>query len=443
MRNRLVGKKVTLLGLVCMLIVLCMLAVHAETLNMEESINIALNNNPGIHIANENIKKADIQIKEAESAGKPRVGLGATYQRLDKATTVDFGGQKIPMNKADNVSANLNVGYMVDVFGTTKSARTAASEGRKAYENSFNQTVNDTVLNVKTAYFNVLRAQKYQNVSQETLNQLKAHLKDAQLHFEAGNIAKYDVLRAETQVANAEQMLISSSNAVSMAKAAFNTVLGRSVEMEFELEEIDSEKYVSVNLNDCLEAAKKNRPEILSIESMSKVNDELVKIAKNSAKPSFNLQWVGTHNFDTSVLNSRENSWVAVLSASFSIFDGGYNKSQIDKAESDANTTKLTKDQVVLGISLEAQQAYLSLIESEERVKAADKAVVQAEEAYRLAVLRYQNGVSIQLEVLDTETALTSAKTNKVNAVYDYQTAFAKLEKAVGGREVFASIVKS
>lgn len=426
--------------MLCIIFAASTLTSYSETLTIDQSIDIALKNNPNMNIAMENVKKGEAVIKQAASGGMPRISIGGTYQRLDKETTANFGGAEIPISKKDNSSVNLTAAYKIDLFGIIKSSKYAAEEGKKAYENYLKQTANDTILDVKSAFYNVLRAQQYLVVQQETVDQLKAHLADAQANYNAGTIAQYDVLRAETQLANAQQGLIAASNGVQVAKSAFNSVLGRPVDTPFELEPPANAIYDSIDLSKCIEAATTYRPEVMAIDNMIKAGDEQVSIAKKNTQPSLNLQWTGTHNFDASGFSAREDSWVAVLAANFSIFDGGYNKSQIEQAKVDANNYRFTKDQILLGVTLDTKQSYLNQLESLERIRAAEKALQQANEAYRLAVVRYQSGVSIQLEVLDAETALTAAKTNHVNAVYDYQIAIAGLERAVGGSEVFSKV---
>lgn len=428
-------------AVVLLMLVLIAGTAGAEKLTLEQSINIALENNPAIHIARENTRKADALVREAFSAGYPKVTLNAVYQRLDEATTANFGGSTIVLNKADNRSANLNVSHNVDLFGTVKLGKTAAKAGKSAYQYYLDAQINDITLNVKNAFYNVLRAQQNQQVQNETVSQLDAHLKDAQENFDAGTIAKYDVLRAETEVANARQRFISAKNGVDLAKAALNNVMGRPVSTEIDLEEPARKPFVTLDLNKAIDTASKSRPEVLAAADMIKVNDEFTAIAKKNLLPSLNAQWTLNHNFDTSVFNSRKESWTAMLTAKMSIFDGGFNKAKIDEAKVDANNSRSAKDQIILGVTLDAQQSYLSLNESQERIKTAETALVQANEAYRLANVRYKNGVSTQLEVLDTETALTAAKMNLVNALYDYQVALAELERAVGGSDQMASLI--
>ena len=83
-------------------------------------------------------------------------------------------------------------------------------------------------------------------------------------------------------------------------------------------------------------------------------------------------------------------------------------------------------------VELEIRQDYLSVFAAKEQIRAAEATVEQAEEAYKIATIRYQSGVGINLDVLDAQLALSQAKTNYVTALYDYNIGLATLEHAMG-----------
>jgi len=429
------------------MVIACILALPAyalcvERLTLEDSVRIALENNPSVQIARENMRKADAMIAEAVSRGMPKLTLDATYQRVDRVPTASFGDRAVELGSLDNRSANLALAQPIDIFGIVKTSKEAAKSGKSGYQYALDAQVNNTSLDAKTAFYQVLRAQKYLKVQEDTVALLEANLKDTQLKYEAGTIAKFDVLRAETQLANARQGLIAAQNGVELAKAAFNNVLGRPLDTPVELVEPETPGFVDVDLNSCIEIACESRPEVLQAKSAIELGDKMAEVARLSGKPTVAFRWVYNRNFDTSLFNPRESSWTAFLLTSISVFDGGENKAKVDQATADANNARFTYQNVRDMATLDARQSYLSLKESEERIRAAEKGLEQAREGMRLAQVRYRGGVSTQIEVLDAQTALTQAETNYVNALYDYQIALAKLERAVGGKEQFVKLLK-
>jgi len=414
---------------------------HADKLTIDESIKLALENNPKMRIARETLRKAGALIDEATAQGMPKLSLDGTWQRLDEVPLAKLGDRQIPLGNLDNRTANLALVQPLDVFGVVRTGKKVAKHNMSAATSEYQQTTNDLVLEVKTAYFNVLRAQRYLKVQEDTIKALEAHLADAKARLQAGTAARFEVMRAETQVANARQQLIAAQNGVELARSAFNNVLGRPLDTPFELDEPEQPRYVDVDASRCITKACENRPEVLRVEAQVRAAIEQAKAAALLGKPRFNLRWVYNKNFDTTLFNPRDKSWQAFLTTSISLYDGGSTKASVEKARADAESMKSLRDQTRLGVTLDAQQSYLSLRESRERIQAAEKALEQARESMRLAQVRYQGGVSTQVELFDAQSALTLAETNYVNAIYDYQVSLAKVEHAVGGPDAMAKLL--
>ncbi|MHB0913558.1 MAG: TolC family protein [Armatimonadota bacterium] len=414
----------------------------AEPLSLAECVNQALAQNPAVSISEEGMRKADADIDEAFAAGRPKLTLKGSYVRLNEAATMTFGDEIINLGSADDRSADLVLAQPIDAFGIIRTGKRAASANRSAFEYGYEAQINDTTLEAKTAFFTVLRAQEFLRVQSETVTQLEAHLADAELNLQAGTIAKFDVLRAQTELADARQGLISAQNGVDLAKASLNAVLGRPVDEPVEPADPGRPEFIDIPIDRCVDSACNYRPEARRADAQVSLSRELTSIAEKSRMPSINLTWSYNHDFDV-IASSPASSWQAILGASFKLYDGGENKAVVERAQSDTRSAQAMREQTTLAISLDARQAYLGLKESKERITAAETALEQAREAMRLADVRYKAGVSTQLELLDARAALTRAETNHVNALYDYQIALAKLERAVGGQARMTSLISS
>lgn len=436
-----------LIRMACACLSLTLLAVaqpaQAEVMTLEQSVQYALEHNPLVGMARENIERSKALVVQATSAGMPKLDVTGTYTRLDKVSTVSFGADSVKLNSLDSRAADLTLKQPIDVFGIVKTGRHAAKLNKSATQHDYDQVENDTILAVKEAYHAVLRAQQFTIVQRKRVEQLEAHLRDTQANLKAGTAAPFDVLRAETEVANAKQGLITAQNGVELAKAAFNNDLGRPLDTPVELEEPGAPQFLDFQLASCLESACSARPEVLKMEAQQGFTKDLVQIAKLSSKPKIDLLWTMNQNFTTTIFNPRSNSWRGLVTVSMPIFDGGKNRATVDQAKSEESSVRLGYEQTLLGVKLDVQQAYLSVNESREKIAVAEKALDQARESMRLAEVRYKAGVSTQVELFDAQTALTQAETNHVNAVYDYYTAMARLEKSVGGATQMAKLIES
>lgn len=417
-------------------------AARAEKLTLEKSIEYALEHNPVVRIARENVRKTAAYIDEASAAGMPKLDLEATYMRLDRAATATISGKTVELNVVDNRAADLSLRQPLDVFGIIELGKRMAHLGRVSAQFDYDQVWNDTALQVKEAYYAVLRAQQQLKVREDAVLMLEAHLKDARTHHSAGTIAKFDVLRAETELANARQGLIAAQNGVDLAKAGFNNVLGRELDAPVDLEEPGAARFVELDVAACTDSACSTRPEVRRADTQVELSDKMIDIAKHGSKPKVDLLWTYNRNLSVTIFNPRPTSWRAFLIASMPLYDGGKTKAAVQQAECDAENAKSGREQAILAVTLDVKQSYLSLNEGRERILAAEKGLEQARESMRLAQVRYRGGVSTQVEVMDARAALTLAETNYVNALYDYHIATARLERAVGGKTQMAKLIE-
>ena len=430
-----------LIPIFCLAILFTGVTVHAQALTLEESVKAAVDNNPTVQIARENLHKADAMERQAIAQGNPKVTIVGTYTRLDQVTTVSMGPSSFTIGSLETRAANLMLDQPLDVFGLLRTVKGVAKLNMSATEFGLDQAVNDVSLDAKVAFFNVLRAREYLKVQEDTVAQLNAHLKDTEARKAAGDATTFEVLRAETAVANAQQGLISSQNGVQLANSSFNTVLVRPIDAPVELTTPAAPRYFTLGVDNVICTAVESRPELKQASYAVRIDDGLTRIARLRGKPTMGFRWNYNTSLDVSALNPRASSWNAVLSATIKLYDGGETKANTDFAESDAINARSTYQRLKDAVSLEAKQSYLSVKENEERVMAAEKALETARESARLAEVRYKGGVSTQVEVLDAQNALTLASTNYVNAVFDYQVAVSRLERAVGGSSILACLI--
>lgn len=163
-----------------------------------------------------------------------------------------------------------------------------------------------------------------------------------------------------------------------------------------------------------------------------------IKLADRSSLPAMGIAWNFQYTPDAGGFSPKTTAWVAVAKVTVPLYDAGVAGARRQQAAATAETARSAKLQVLDGIALDVRQAFLGAAEASERLSVTSSALEQAEEQYRLAQVRFQNGVTLTpgasplLEISDAQTALTQAQTNHVNARYDVEAARAKLERAVG-----------
>jgi outer membrane protein len=411
-------------------------------LTLQDSIRIALQNSRSLRTVLEDERKANARVREAKGAGLPQLDISANYRRLDRVPKARFPSfdpvsgtftfNEIEIQPIDSGTGTVSLSQVVDISGVVRTATDAASLFSRIANLDVQRTRNDVVLQVKQAFYDVLRAQELVRVAEESLRNAEVRRKLAQAAVDAGVSPKLDVMRAEAAVAAAEQAVITARNALQLAKSAFNNVLGRRVDEPVELLPVEEQVPESADFNQYLQEALAKRPEMIQANLGISLAEKQITAAKRDQLPTVVVRGQWDFNLKTSTFQPRESSFTTIAAVQFKIWDSGQTQGRVEQARADVDKAKITIENVREGIALEVRSAYLGLQEAREKVAVAEKGLQAATESLRVARLRYEAGVSNQLELSDAELAYTQAEQNLVNARYDLRVAWARLEKAMG-----------
>ncbi len=413
-----------------------------SALTLQDSIRIALQNSRSLRTVLEDERKANARVREAKGAGLPQLDISANYRRLDRVPKARFPSfdpvsgtfsfNEIEIQPIDSGSGTVSLSQVVDISGVVRTATDAASLFSRIANLDVQRTRNDVVLQVKQAFYDVLRAQELVRVAEESLRNAEVRRKLAQAAVDAGVSPKLDVMRAEAAVAAAQQAVITARNALQLAKSAFNNVLGRRVDEPVELLSADEQVPEPADFNQYLQEALAKRPEMIQANLGISLAEKQVTAAKRDQLPTVVVRGQWDFNLKTSIFQPRDSSFTTIAAVQFKIWDSGQTQGRVEQARADVDKAKIAVENVREGIALEVRNAYLGLQEAREKVAVAEKGLQAATESLRVARLRYEAGVSNQLELSDAELAYTQAEQNLVNARYDLRVAWARLEKAMG-----------
>jgi outer membrane protein TolC len=140
----------------------------------------------------------------------------------------------------------------------------------------------------------------------------------------------------------------------------------------------------------------------------------------------------------TNAINETRDGWSAAVQGNWAIFDGNATRGRVAQARSALSQTKLSTAETQLAVDVEVRRAHSALQEAAELVTASKAVVEQADESVRLAKARFDAGTATQLDVLQTQVAITEALTNEVEALYNHTIALASLRKAMGVADAYA-----
>ena len=295
-------------------------------------------------------------------------------------------------------------------------------------ENTKQQIKYDTT----KGYYNILQCRNLVGVNQETVDQLQAHLDTVNANYAAGTVAKSDVLRSQVELADAKQNLVNAENNYDLSISSLNNLIGLPIDTKINIQ--DELKYTKYDLSlaECMDLAMTNRPDGVAAAKAIEQAKASVKAAQAGNLPQLSAYASYTIDGDDAFNNDAAEQSEIGVKASWNLFDNNVTKAQVRQAEAALAKAQENAQYVNEGIQLEVHQAYLNLLSAEKNIQTTSVAVNQASEDYTIAQVRYTAGVGTNIDVMDAAVALTTAKTNYVQALYDYNVSKAQLDKAMG-----------
>lgn len=393
---------------------------QAFALSLQESIDLALKNSQNIKMAEEDSEKAKWGISEAKSSFLPSAALSTSGTRSSSPA----GGDANSFNSA------LRLNWQLYSGGRNDALMDQAKLNSGSADLALDKAKDQTVLDATTAYFSVLQAKNMEKVNQETVDSLAAHLTNVKAQYDAGVVAKADMLRSEVELANAKQNLTKAQNSYDVAVAALNNIIGEPLDTVNEYSDDFTHDPYDITLDNSISQAFDNRPELEQAKNNIAAAEAGVRIAKSGNLPTVNVS--GSTGVTGNSFPGNNDNWSVGVSASWNIFDAGLTNAKINEAKSLGDKAESAYKQTRDSIELEVRQAYLGMTEAQKRIDTTQVAVDKASEDLSIAQTKYQAGVGTNLDVIDAQLALTQAKTNYTQALYDYSVSKAKLDKAIG-----------
>jgi outer membrane protein TolC len=274
-------------------------------------------------------------------------------------------------------------------------------------------------------------------VGEEAVTLLEALELDAKNFYEVGMTPQNDYLKAQVELANTRQQLITAENNLAVARANFNTLLRRPVNDPVAVrDESDYERF-GLTVEECMAEAEKHRVEILVAQKRVEVRDREVALAKSDYYPSVDLQGnyykVGTEIFVNGGPGvSDPEGWDVRAVASWDFWEWGRTRKGVEEKRRLAEQAKNDYLQTQDNVQLQVKQAYLKVIESEKNIRTVETAINQATENFRISEERYKQHVATSTDVLDARTLLSRTRFNYFSALYDLEIAKAALALAMG-----------
>ena len=466
---------------------------RVPTFTLDQAILTALQRNPTLLNAEQEIKRTKGVIIQVRAQVLPQVNARANWEWVDPNlqgarifgnNTTTSGGPtsggaaslmealpsqlrevQVPLAapsptpvRVTNVKAT-DVSYAISVLGSQlifngtsfNQIRGTFFQRDSAYF-AFRNVLDQLIATVKTQFYQIVVNRELVKVNEQSVHLLEAQLKDQQNRFEAGTVPRFNVLQAEVALFNQLPLLITAQNNLRISKITLAKTLG----LDFQpgrgenppLEVLGEMPYIprTIDLAAAVEMGKERRPFLK--QARANVLNQLQQVRATAGQWLPTVTATGGGEWVSSPVNSSfgdvSKGWLTTVQGSVPIWDSGAIAGQVIQQRALLSEAKITYDDDVRQVELEIQQAYSNLLQNRELIQSQEKNVELADEALRLAKARLDAGAGVQLDVLNAQVQLLTAQSTRLQALFGYNSSLAEFDRATGAQstyhEMFANL---
>ncbi len=420
------------------------MAEGVMVLSLDEAIELALQNNETVLVAEANRSKAEGAVVEARAGALPQVSLAGTYQGNFSLPVFfapeEFGGGLIEMGSDIEVAGQLRVDQVLYAFGRVGNALDFAGIYRDIADRGIRMAQDDVIFQTREVYLRLLLLEDVVDITRRTQSQLEEQFSLVEQRHEQGTASRFELLRSEVELKNHSPEVIRAENNLELSRQDFLRITGLEDGTEFELLDAVEDSPAEFDELAAYHEALAARPEIQALKLSVEGAEKILAIRRAGRLPVLGLYGqvilqgaTDRHHplraFDE---DHRAVSTSAGLAIQVPIFDGLRTRGQVQQAEADLRRSLYELEQARRGVRLEVNQALQELESLKLELASMEATVDLAEEAYGIAQSRYDNGLSIQLELNDARVAADLARTGLAETQYRYKVALARVDRILG-----------
>ncbi len=332
-------------------------------------------------------------------------------------------------------NGSLNLSYSIYTGGQRSASIQVAERQIETSALSVQLQFQQLRQDVTSRYIDLQQTQSLIGIANSAIASAQETLRTTQLGEQAGTQTRFEVLQAAVTLADAQQNLTQANALFTIARRQLVQQIGLPDTVDVTLPDtvrVERAGSWSPSLEETIILALNNRIELTQTRLQRRITELQKRIVRSQKLPR--LQGFASLNLaddlEDRVLGAY--GYAVGVQANFNVFDGGSVRSQLRQLDETLRITDQQFNQLRESIRFQVEQAYFSLQTNATNIETSNQALAQAQEALRLAQLRFSAGVGTSLEVTRAQADLTQAQGNQVAAVLDYNRALSTLESATG-----------
>jgi outer membrane protein TolC len=412
---------------------------RTKPITLAEAIELANKNNRDVIQARIAVERARATLRFQEAGRSPTASASVQYNFTDSAQA-RLGNIAAPFGTppgntiSQPLTGTIGVQYNVFNSGLVDANIRSAENSLRIQESALNRATQVVRLTIATAYYQLQNTDENVRIQIKAVENAQRSLKDTKALERAGAGTKFDVLQSEVQLANAQQNLLNARAAQLIARRDMSRILEYPANLDLSAaEKIEPVQDWNMSLEDTIILAVRNRSDldILKLQREVARDTALAALANLGPQVTLSANVNAADNF--SQIGGIALGYQLGATVQWNFFDGGRAQAQVDQSKADQALAESQFEQTARQIRFDVEQAYITLLRAREQIITSTQALKSAEEALRLARLRLTAGVGTQLEVINAESALTQADSNRLQAITSFNLSISTLQRAING----------
>ncbi|HEY7893644.1 MAG TPA: TolC family protein [Gemmatimonadaceae bacterium] len=400
-----------------------------QSLTLTDIVDLALRNNPATRISWENARAAAAAYGSKRGDYLPTIDGDVTGTAIK--TTATQGRAAVTQQ---TLEPSITLSYLLFDFGGRSGSVEAAKQALFSADFTHNLTIQNTVLQAESAYFNYMAAKALLLAQESTLKDAQANLEAANERHKVGLATIADQLQAKTAVSQAELDLETTQGNLATTRGTLALALGLPANVPYDLQAPNVPATVPViadSVDTLIAMALRARPDLEAAEADYEQAKANISVVKATRLPSLNVTGTGGRTY-SKALTTGANSYTLSLALSIPIFDGFSREYNQLGAEAEADAAGARLDQTRQQVIFDVFSSYQTLQTATKRVSSADDLLASAQESEDVALGRYKQGVGSVLDLLTAQAALASARAQQVQARWTWETSLVQLAHDAG-----------
>ncbi|MDR1035770.1 MAG: TolC family protein [Deltaproteobacteria bacterium] len=405
---------------------------HSGALSLDECLELARKVSPSLDSAQQGELGAmwDLWSSITEFLPTGTASYGMTQHDKDPSVSQTVGRQQY----------SWQVGFSQPIFtgGRNMANYFLSRLGVAASSIKTAQAREDLQLAVKQAFYSILATEKALAVARTSVVNLQSHLSVAQNFFDVGMSPRNEVLQAEVELARAQLEESTQARNLIVNTARLNILLRRPHDAPLKIRDTLLHPRFPLTLERCLALGMDNNPEIRLGRNQVEAGARNVDMARSALYPQIMMTYSNNSTGSTPRAHGGwaidSSSWSAAVVASFNFWEWGRSKAGVESSKVLLNQSMDALQSLEDSTTLEITSNYQTLMSAGRNIDTSATAVVAAAEDLRMVTERYQEQVATATEVLDAQTRYSTAQYEHFSALYNYNLAWAGLERTLGQR---------